>query len=365
MNNMQWSFYQLWNESLEEAKSTKPLEIRNKIWASEVGGAYVDRFLKMTATPMTNPPNPRSLRKFEAGNIWEAIVGYVLKRAGILQARQEWIQYQYEGLLPVSGKLDFIAGGKPDYNKALATISQEFNWLPEFISKATKNIVIKLKEQFPDGLSDIILEIKSCSSFMFEKYERNGNADPKHKLQAFHYLKCKDMPEAHIVYISKDDARLLEIGVLNPSLVENDYKGDIETMTKYIQSGERPPLEKFIVFDKNFEAFSANWKVGYSNYLTLLYKLENQKEFDDLYKPITERWNRVVGRIKDGKDLTDNNKEAIDEMSREGFDIFNLVKPNNKTICWNCKAEFSYEGEKYRDVNCSHCGLLNTIFLPK
>jgi hypothetical protein len=324
-NDMKWSFYQIWNESLEEGRPEKKLEPRQKMWASELGGAYIDRYLKMTAVPVSNPFNPRSLRKFEAGNIWEAIVGYVLRRAGILQSRQDWIQFQYEGLLPVSGKLDFIAGGKPDYDKALATISTEFDWLPEFISKATANIVRRLKEQFPNGLENIILEIKSCSSFMFEKYEKTGTCDFKHKLQAFHYLKCKNMPEAHIVYISKDDARLLEVGVLNPSVVEEEYRKDIETMTNYLKANERPPLQPFLVFDKDFKTFSANYKVGYSNYLTYLYDLKNQKDFDDLYKPIAERWNRVLGRIQDKKEMTDNNKEALEEIGKAGFNIEELL----------------------------------------
>ena len=95
---MKWPFYSIWNESLEENKQNKPVEPRQKIWASEMGGAYIDRYLKMTGVQPTNPPNPRSLRKFEAGNIWEAIVGYVLLRAGILQKKQEWIQYQYPNL---------------------------------------------------------------------------------------------------------------------------------------------------------------------------------------------------------------------------------------------------------------------------
>ncbi len=323
---MKWTFYNLWNESLEENKQNKPVEPRQKIWASEMGGAYIDRYLKMTGVQPTNPPNPRSLRKFEAGNIWEAIVGYVLLRAGILQKKQEWIQYQYPDLLPVSGKLDFIAGGMPDYNKAFNTIQKEFDWLPAFVTRATANIVQTLREKFPNGLDNIILEIKSCSSFMFEKYERTGVSDPKHKLQNFHYLKCKNMPEGHIVYISKDDARMLEIGVLNPSLVENDYKKDIETMTNYLNGGEQPPLEKFIVFDKDFGTFSANYKIGYSQYLTMLYNLKNQMEFDTIYKPIVERWNRVVQRKIDGKEFTDNNKMALDEMKAQGFDLDILLK---------------------------------------
>ena len=117
---MEWSFYNIWNASLEEGRPARILKPREKIWASELGGSMIDRYLKMTGIQPSNPPNPRSLRKFEAGNIWEAIVGYVLRRAGILQSKQDWIQYQYEGLLPVSGKLDYIGGGKPDYDKAFS-----------------------------------------------------------------------------------------------------------------------------------------------------------------------------------------------------------------------------------------------------
>ena len=222
----------------------------------------------------------------------------------------------------------------PDYNKAFNTIQKEFDWLPVFVTRATANIVQTLREKFPNGLDNIILEIKSCSSFMFEKYERTGVADPKHKLQNFHYLKCKNMPEGHIVYISKDDARMLEIGVLNPSLVEDNYKKDIEIMTNYLASNERPPLEKSIVFDSDFCSFSANYKIGYSNYLTMLYNLKNQMEFDTIYKPIAERWNRVIGRIEEGKEMTDNNLEAIEEMKKYDFDIEEIkkfIKPKEAT----------------------------------
>ena len=327
---MNWSFYQIWNASLEEGKTEKILMPRRKIWASEMGGSYVDRFLKMTAVTPSNPPNFRSLRKFEAGNIWETIVGYVLDRAGILQRRQEWLSYQYPNLLPVTGKLDFVAGGKPDYDKAIDTINREFKWLPEFISRATRNIVSGLKEQFPDGLSHIILEIKSCSSFMFERYEKQNTASLQHKMQLFHYLKATGMEEGHIVYISKDDARLLEIAILNPSVIEETYHNDIKIMTEYLTNNEPPPLEKPIVLDNLLGNFSANWKVGYSSYLTMLYGLENQKEFDYKYKPVAERWNRVLGRIIDKKEMTENNKTAIEEMKQAGFEPDKIISLLNK-----------------------------------
>ena len=324
---MKWSFYQIWNDSLL-SDGEKPLTPRNHIWASELGGALVDRWLKMKAVPPTNPPNARSKRKFEAGNIWETIVGYVLSRAGILISKQKWLAYQYPDLLEVTGKLDYTAGGKPDYDKASSIIQHDFNWLPEFVTNATKNIVLGLKEQFPDGLPEIILEIKSCSSFMFERYETLNTASINHQLQEFHYLKASNMHEGHITYICKDDARIIEIPVFNPSPLEDVYKADIERLTMYFLEDNQPPPEQVIVFDE-FNKFSANWKVAYSQYLTYLYGFKDQFEFDSQYKPLAERWNRVLGRIKEGKEMTDNNLKALDEMRECGFDVNEIT---NKII---------------------------------
>ena len=326
MDNMSWNFCEIWNKSLEEGRTERILEPRQKLWASELGGSYTDRFLKMTAIPPSNPPNPRSLRKFEAGNIWEAIIGYVLSRAGILIQKQKYVTYQYPGLFPVTGKLDFIAGGNPDYDKSLAIISQEFIWLPEFISRATKNIIISLKTKYPNGLKNIILEIKSCSSFMYELYEKRNEGSLNHKLQDFHYLKGENMPEGHIVYISKDDARIIEIGIFNPSPLEDYYKTDIEYMTNCVKNNQQPPLEQPVVYDEMFKKFSANWKVGYSSYLTYLYKLKDQKEFDDTYKPLVEKWNRVLGRIKDKKEMTANNQAVLKEIKDYSFDVDKILE---------------------------------------
>ena len=37
----------------------------------------------------------------------------------------------------------------------------------------------------------------------------------------------------------------------------------------------------------------------------------------------------------------------------------------NSTSCWFCNKVFSYDGEKYRDVKCVHCGVENSIMNPE
>lgn len=312
-----WGFAGIWNQSLDKPRE-RPTEKRERIWASELGGAYIDRYLKMNGVKPTNPPNARSRRKFEAGNIWEYIVSLVLKRAGILISQQDYLQYQYPDLLPVTGKLDFMAGGKPDYDTSLKLIESDVS-LPTFISDVSRNLIEEFREKFPNGLNEIVLEIKSCSSFMFEVYEERKKPNPNHMLQNYHYLKALDKREGHVVYICRDDARIAEYGIFNPSPIEEEYKKDIEAMTHYFKTNEEPTWEKPIVQDEETQKFSTNYKVAYSGYLTHLYGFKDQKEFDDTYKPRVERWNRVIGRMKEGKEMTKNNLEAVEEMAKEGF----------------------------------------------
>lgn len=325
--NLTWSFGKIWNKSVERGRPERPFKARETLWASELGGAMIDRYLKFLGEKPSNPPNLRSRRKFEAGNIWESILGLVLKRAGILLEEQGWVKYQYPKLLPVTGRKDFVAGGKPDWEKAKAQIAEleEEKIFPEFITRATSDLVDNLSEQHPNGLKKIILEIKSLSSFMFERYDALQTADTRHKMQLFHYLKADNLSEGHIVYVSKDDCRLLEIGVINPGPIEVDYKKDIEKFSWYVFKGEQPPKEKEIVFQPEIFKFSQNYKVGYSNYLTKLYGYKDQMEFETKYRPITARWNRVLNRFINNENITANNLEVVKEIEQAGFDFTKIV----------------------------------------
>lgn len=329
MNNMTWNFGDIWNQSLEAGRPKRELEPRERIWAGEVGGAYIDRYLKMNAVKPSNPPNNRSNRKFEAGNLMEWIVGMVLKRAGILLESQTWLEHQYPGLLRVTGKLDFKAGGKPDWDKANSEVKAL--GLPDFFGRAIKAIVRHLREKYPDGLKEIIPEIKSCSSFMYGKYEVKG-ADKRHQAQLFHYLKAKGMSEGHVVYICKDDLRMLEYLVLNPSGVEDYYKKDIEQMTYYINSKTKPEKEKEIIFEDG--RFSKNFKIAYSSYLTMLYGYKDQFEFDEKYEKIISSWNRILKRCVDESKMTKLNLEVIDEIKKTfpNFDELVVIAKESKNL---------------------------------
>lgn len=318
-----WNFSSIWNKSLEE-REERPVVARNHMWASELGKSPIDVYLKMKGTVQTNPPNPRSLRKFEAGNIWEWIVKLVLLRAGVLQEQQTRVEHQYPDLLQVTGKIDFIAGGMPDFEKAKEEI--EALDMPEVFTRAFENIVASFKEKYPNGLTTKVLEVKSVSAFMYDAMERTGRASQIHRLQCYHYLKSTGIERGDVVYICKDDCRMMEIPVYLGSEVEDEYRGFIEKVSGYVQKGEQPPLEKPIVWSEDLKKFATNFNVAYSGYLTMLYGFKDQMAFDEKYKPIVERWNRVLGRIKRGDKITDKNLAVLDEMKNEGFDSDRLVQ---------------------------------------
>lgn len=318
MNN--WALAGIWNKALEN-KKVFAAKARDVVWASELGKSPIDVYLRMIGTEATNPPNARSLRKFEAGNVFEWIVSLILKRAGILQESQKWSSFQYPGLCKVTGKADFIAGGLVDREKALAEMSALE--LPEvFIRGATAifEYLTSLGE-----LKSMPLEIKSVSSFMFDAFSKTSGGSRIHRLQLYHYLKSMDYGEGRLIYICRDDLRMMEVPLMCPSTVEDEYRSAIEEISKYYHTQERPPVEKSIIFDPDTQRFAKNFNVAYSGYLTMLYGFKDQLEFDNKYSPIVGRWNRVMGRVAAKDKITDKNKAVLEEIKGAGFDIGNLA----------------------------------------
>ena len=326
---LSWTFSRVWNDSLISVNN--PSKARDYIYASEIGGAFIDRFLKMKGVPFTNPANDRSLRKFQAGNIWEWVVLYVLKRAGLLIETQRRIEHQYKGLLRVSGRQDFIAGGVPNYDEALKYIDEMC--LPEALDNAAKNVVSEFKKLYADTpLKHIILEVKSASSFMFEKILSQNSAEINHICQTFHYIKGTKINEGHIVYICKDDCRLFEHIITNERKYESIYKADIEKMTDYYNSDTQPPKEQMILFDEIGNRFYKNWRVEYSPYLTLIYGFETPEDFRNATASKAMNFNRVLARCLNGDKMTDKNLDVISEATKLGFDWDKIVQHSKISI---------------------------------
>jgi hypothetical protein len=323
--NKGWGLSTVWNTALEDM-TVRPMTPRKKLWASEIGKAPVDLFLKLKGTEPSNPPNARAMRKFEAGNVFEWIVSLVLKRANVLQAGQSWCEHTYPGMLPVSGKADFIAGGKVDGTKARDFIAfLQRAEIPDVFLRCFDKVIEHLEKKYPEGLKEQPLEVKSISSFAADLMERSDKPIRNHRIQLFHYLKALNYPQGQLIYICRDDLRMFEYVVQNPSPVEDEYRTFIETISGYVLRDEMPPKEKFIVWDEDGKKFSKNLNVSWSNYLTLLYGFKEPREYDEPYGKLATNWNRVLKRVKTGAKMTAKNIEILDAIKAGGFNVDELV----------------------------------------
>lgn len=319
-----WTFSKIWNDAVQRRES-RAVEPRSVIWASELGKSDVDIYLKLLGEPPSNDFDARSIRKFEAGNLFEWIVKIILIRSGIYKESQKWILNDEFGL-KVTGRLDHIAGGEVDIESAKSSLTELD--LPSFFMRAADAILEYFKDNYNGKLQRQGIEVKSTSSYGIEKVYETNLCLAGHDLQAFHYAYNENLPFV-VLYICRDDLRMAEIPVepRNKELLEM-YSAKINRIAEYYHKGEMPPIETEIVFEGG--RFSKNFNVEYSAYLTKLYGYPSPKDYDEKVSPIVESWNRVVTRLKNGDKITDNNKEKIEAMMKAGFDIFELLEGKNE-----------------------------------
>lgn len=324
---VKWNLGQIWNECAYQ--NQRPLEKRNYIYASELNSPYVDRFLKMKATPYTNPPNQRSLNKFLAGRIWEYVVKQILIAGGVYKYEEVKVNATpYDGL-SIHGRLDYKAGGYVDAEQALANIT--LLHLPEFLHLIAQRIIGKLS----GGVLEYkILELKAISTFAMNLIEIRRCSMPQHSLQAYHYQRNGKLP-AEIAYICKDSSRMAQYG-LDKKSCEKLYKQDNEEMTYYFTKNKLPPPAPLAKFDISIGAFSKNLGVEYSPYLTKIYGFKTPEEYRNAIK-FTLRWNRALTRYalaETGKltptgkkiEITANNKSVREEIKKAGYNFEECLK---------------------------------------
>jgi hypothetical protein len=315
---------EVWDRALS-AREIRPVEKRDRLWATDMAKGYVDVFFSMRGEQPSNPPNARALRKFEAGDVFEWVVKNVLIRAGLLRAAQIRVEYQYKNLLPMSGKIDYLVGGKPELKKIEAELATMD--VPEAFKRASWAIVRYIDRKYPGGLPEMPFEIKSIASFGADAMEKKNRSIQAHRAQLKFYLNGSRYERGMLIYICRDDLRMFEFEVTREDKeTEKEIKTFCATITDYWRRNERPAVEPDIIFDWDAGKFSKNLKIEYSAYLTKVYGLKEPREYSEGIAPLVSRWNRVVSRIKHGEAMTKNNKEAIEEMKEWGFSVKKIIR---------------------------------------
>jgi hypothetical protein len=188
------------------------------------------------------------------------------------------------------------------------------------------DVATLLKDRYEGkALADNVVEVKSLGSFMFEMVIEEDNPRPHHILQASIYREHFKLP-TDIFYVSRDDARLKQYSIDNihpeaMKLVEKDLK----EITAYIKDDVQPQPERLILWDATKQKFTKNWKVEYSNYLTMLYgykKNDDDKEltqfadameYYDWSAKITGGLNRVITKLR----AEEGTKQQLAELSKQ------------------------------------------------
>lgn len=301
---------QHWNKIVK--KNWGQAKSRDYITFSDIGKPYIDRYFKMKGEPITNEFSERVLRIFDAGRVMEFIVLRALTMAGILNKKQEFVEIpRTDKALKCLGYLDCTIGGFADWGKAKEIIYkhlQEYklNLDDQLLEQKAINIIEGLSEEFKDGrVPEMLVEVKSINSMAFwahKNRDKQGNflGYPHNKLQLYGYLKASKIEKGILMYISKDDFTLEELGIVNGQQdLEQTFNRDIETMTGYFLRNEVPPKEDEIVFNESKKVFELNWHVSRSQYLTKIYGYKDSVEFEERKKSKLNEINLALKHLRE------------------------------------------------------------------
>lgn len=318
-----WNLGEIWNGAFDNMES-ETIKAREYLHASELGNSFIEIYYKLRGEPYTNTFSVINRRKMEAGKLFEGIVRFVLKRAGILQKAQEKVDHQIKGCLATHGRLDFVAGGKIDIMQSeqcttlIKILFDELEFPPIYqqIADNTLAMVQRLAGKKNESLHNYILELKSVSDFVYRLIEGATRPMNTHHLQNFHYLLGKDMPTGKVAYLNRDDVRLMEKKVDNDAKSFEEYKKWIEQMTDYHRSTTPPPKEPLILFHRDTCSFNKNTMgVEWCKYLKKIYGYATTEDFRTDIMPKVTSMNYVFGRCVNNSTMTADNLKVIKEAT--------------------------------------------------
>ena len=261
-----WNIKELLADLMGATAELEP-EPRAEIWASDLGKPLVDRWLQMKGVPYSNPPDGKSLMTFFLGKQIEAGVEQMLIRGGVGYRSQERLAVQQPECLPVVGRPDLVVQVS-DWQALIAAAdggvdSPGDHPRTEAQRQALQVLLEGWRQRYPQGLATTVFEVKSVNSAAF-KYHRGhdglSNAYPHHRLQLYTYMRGLELTEGHLLYVARDTGWMEEVVVRETEELEEEWMRDVETMTHYYVSDERPPLEPAQIDGKD------NWRVEYSRY---------------------------------------------------------------------------------------------------
>ena len=312
-----FSIQEIWNKSFDlKNYEAKP---RNYLRASEIGKPFLDVYLACKGIEPSNPYDERIMRKFEAGRLFEWLIGNVFRKSGLEVKSNESIPpIEIPDCLRVYGHYDFLVSGGANWKEAEERVKAEK--FPSGIESVCLNLVKWLRERYPivygpdgkmiAGLTPILYEIKSVNSMVFwANSDRLLEAYPEHVLQLYTYLRGLNMESGRILYVSKDDLTLREFEVSKTFDLVTKWMKWVEGVSSYILNDAQPEPEPDIVYDSEEVRWDINWKMERSVYLTHITGL-SKEDWSAKWRAECTARNRVLGTEK-GKETRKAKRAAL------------------------------------------------------
>ena len=247
-------------------------EPRSHIWATDLGKPYIDTYLKRKRVPYTNPADGNGMFNFFMGKAIENGLTQMLTDCGIAYSSQDKVSIKLPDCLEVTGKPDVMLE-VTDWNRVIENIKITSDDENEERVERKKQKLIELvkgwQEKYPEGLPKTAFEIKSCSEWGFTNAQTVGfrTAYPHYFFQAYTYLYGLNLPEVHLLFISKGSKMMTEeIVIVKNEAFEQMWKDEIKTISENYKNDTEPAPPELMI-KNNWGKETMNWQLKYSSYL--------------------------------------------------------------------------------------------------
>jgi hypothetical protein len=236
MKGESFSVQKLISDYLAEEYRRSQREPKDYWRVSDMGHCLRGRYYKRQGAKPTDPPDERTLRKFQAGNIFHW-----------------WLQRQVRYAASEMSGVRVIGMEREVRNDKLHVVGHY-------------DALVQI------GRKKLLYDFKTVHSNAFHYREQNKSLTQKqHAMQLGLYLMLlhqehPDLTEARLLYISKDDLSVAETKVILTPALKREILRELKILNESWEKKKLPPTPPLIVKDSVKNKWVINWQAQYCPY---------------------------------------------------------------------------------------------------
>lgn len=292
--------------------------------ASDIGKDFYSLYHKRIGTPYTNHPTPEGLGKMMAGDVFHLFIQDKFEQMGILKSKETVIEIPE---LNVKGHFDLHIGGVIDWDEEVK--KTESMAIPSFMKNVRLSWIEAMRIEFGKVVPEFMADIKTISSFMFERMEIDGwKPMHHHALQQTNYWLGMGKPNIPqlIFYVCRDDFRM-KVVEFDPKEYEQEVVNFWTKLNEMVDKKLEPPKPEPVEYDEQGFA-SINWKVLYSSYLTKITGFKTKEEFKEQYEPEVKEHNKNLTEKLEWEAIQKEFEKATKEDMEKLIEKNKVENPN-------------------------------------